>query len=182
MVLVPSRIKRRVTARVAECIEIANRHYGRNLPMPTIEYGLRGTTAGRAWGEENRMKLNSMLLVENEDDFITRTIGHETAHIIDKAVNGRQYKTNRNGRRVNDSHGESWKAVMVLLGQNPSRCHSFDTTNSKVKKAPRDKFVWTCDCAGATTMSLGKKRHARQLATPTFWIRRITRFNHLLFG
>lgn len=168
--IVPQNIQRKVEARIAECISIASEYYDREFSMPTIQYKLRGQTAGKAWSTKNLVDLNSVLLVENEDDYISRTPGHEVAHIIDKAVHGYRTKLQR-GRIVRDSHGEGWKTIMRLFGQDPSRCHNFDTTNSTVRKTSnRTKYVWTCGCGGST-MELGAKRHNKQRLTPRFYMR-----------
>lgn len=169
--IVPQNIKDKVEARIDECVSIARKRFpDRSIPTPIIKYTLRGQTAGTANATTNVVNFNSILLVENEDRFIGRTVGHEAAHMIDKAVYGFQFKNNR-GRRVRDSHGKTWKSIMRLLGQEPSRCHSYDVTNSKVKKAPRTKHIWTCGCGGAE-MDLGSKRHANQKqGNRTYWIR-----------
>ena len=164
---VPTPVKARVNARIAEVMQIATRHYGREFPAVVVDYKKRGTTAGTAQASTREISLNSTILMENQDDFIARTVGHEVAHIIDKDVNG--YQRRANGKR--DSHGPNWKAIMVLFGQDPSRCHSYDVTNSKVQKTNnRVKHVWVCGC-GEAEMKLGDKRHARQERTGGFYMR-----------
>lgn len=161
---VPASVQARVNARIAEVMQIATRHYGREFPAVVVDYKKRGTTAGTAHPGTRAISLNSVILMENQDDFIARTVGHEVAHIIDKDVNGHRHNVTRTGRFKRDSHGPNWKAIMVLFGQDPSRCHDFDVTNARVQKTNnRTKHIWTCGC-GQADMDLGDKRHQRQLA------------------
>lgn len=174
---VPQEVKTRVEQKILDCIAIAESEYGRTFDFPKIRYDLRGKTAGWAKCWNNEINLNSVLLMENLDSFIERTVVHEFAHIVDGIMNPETRETNvtftRTGRirRTKRSvHGPTWKAIMRMFGADPSRCHSYDVSNATVKKSTRAKHVWVCGC-GEAKMKLGAKRHQRQLKSAPFYMR-----------
>lgn len=161
----------RVTARKNECIKIAEKHFGRTFPHLAVKYTLRGRTAGRAHLMSGFININSVLLVENVDEMINDTVGHEVAHMIDYWVNGVNFYW-KGRRRCQDQHGENWKSIMRLLGQDPSRCHNMDTSNAVVRKST--KHIWQCGCSEHVEMELGPKRHTKMERSPNsaYYIRR----------
>lgn len=132
IVYVSSDLKTKVLKRINDCCDIAEDAYGRKIDVPSVDFDCRGVTAGHAVLRENHISLNSVLLVENTDDFIARTVGHEVAHIIAFRLFGDR------------GHGRAWKRVMLVLGQDASRCHSYDVKNARVRKLNRR--VYTCNC------------------------------------
>ncbi len=80
--------------------------YGRAFELPSIEWNLRGSFAGRADGRNNRMRLNPVLLCENTEDFIKQTVPHEVAHLANRTVHGPHVRP----------HGPEWKSMMRALG------------------------------------------------------------------
>lgn len=174
---VPQHIQNRVDAKVLECIAIAENHFQRSFGFPTIEYSLKGKTAGQAFYRQGKIKLNSVLLLENLDDFINNTVPHEVAHLIDFAVNKDNFgntkrvaaqmqqlleKHNYRVTRKNGPHGPSWKAIMKLFGCKPARCHTYDVTSSARKT---NSFVYECTCCDQR-VTLGPKRHMREQSHP----------------
>ncbi|MHA2404551.1 MAG: SprT-like domain-containing protein [Candidatus Kariarchaeaceae archaeon] len=155
---VPQEIKDRVDAEIRRCIEIAERKYERTFKFPTIKYNVRGTCGGYARDWANEIDFNSILLMENLDVFIEgqdSTVTHEFAHLVDQIV----YPNQRRGRK-RSVHGRTWKSVMRAFGiRDPQRCHSFDTTNSQVRRKAR--HVYSCNGCGAT-MTIGPVRHKKQ--------------------
>ncbi len=109
---------------VADTIATAKRVYKRDFATPEISFKLTGRCAGRAHYSENRIRLNLQLFRENTDKFITRTIPHEVAHIIAYTLHGLQ----------GVGHGYYWQKVMRELGvEDSSRCHAYDTSNTRRK-------------------------------------------------
>jgi len=161
--IVPQELKARCQTRLDECITIAEAHYNRTFPTLTIRYNKRGTTAGVAHLGKNMISLNGQLLVENEDEMVNETTGHEVAHMIDFWVNGVNFYW-KGSRRCQDQHGENWKSVMRLIGQDPTRCHDMDT--STVIRRKGIKYIWTCGCPSHVEMEIGQKRHDRKVANP----------------
>lgn len=131
-------VKLRAKQSLLRWVEYANSVFDAEFPVPTISFELRGTTAGKAWLEDWHVQLNAVLLSENLDEFEKRTIPHELAHLID-------YRFNRHS-----DHGPKWVAIMVKLGRDPKRCHSYDTTNSSVVKKISG---FKCNC-GPQTVSV----------------------------
>ena len=118
-------LQQRVLTRIVEC----HTHHGGSMPVPTVSFDLRGKTAGQAFLSKHHIRLNGQLLNENPDDFIHQTVGHEWAHLLCHY---------RHGPRV-AAHGKEWKLIMVALGLNPERCHTYDTTRSTVRRTTRKK-------------------------------------------
>ena len=135
---VPEAIKKRINLKVDECLKKAHAHYaGVTFSTPYIDYTLRGTVGGMADLTNWKVLVNSILLMENLEDYIENTIPHEVAHLVDYKVHGTQYKGHK--RTV---HGYSWQSVMRLFGCDPSRCHSYDVSRAQVKK--KAKFHYKC--------------------------------------
>lgn len=121
---------------------------------PTIRYDLKGMTAGMAHCGQNWIKLNPILLHENESTFLNRTLPHELAHLISVHLYGLQ------GR----GHGHYWKQVMQQLEvKDIGRCHSYDTTNSRTRTSTRTiGYCTRCD----VEVSLAP-RHVKSLSLCT---------------
>ena len=165
---VPNEIKDRVDAEIHRCIAVAEKAFDKKFRFPTVDYDVRGKTAGYAYDHTYRVSFNSILLMENLDTFIDGrtgrgTVTHEVAHLIDGIV----YPQTRRGGwgRKRSIHGPTWKRIMRLLGAKPSRCHSYDTTNSTVRR--KAKHVYTCNSC-SKQMSLGPIRHKKQQRGATF--------------
>lgn len=154
-------VKNRVEREVKRCIGIAEQHYNRTFTMPCIKYNVRGQVAGYAHSSQNTVDFNSTLLMENVDDFIARTVPHEVAHIVDYAVYGLQLR----GRK-RSVHGPTWKRVMHLFGADPSRCHSYDTSNSQVSRKAR--FKYQCSVCGEV-LNVGPKVHHKIQMGYHYW-------------
>jgi len=60
----------------------ANLKLGRQYPEPSLVYQQRGTSAGTAWLEKNEIRLNPVLLLENQQAFIDEVVPHELAHLL----------------------------------------------------------------------------------------------------
>ncbi|KKL88163.1 hypothetical protein LCGC14_1927450 [marine sediment metagenome] len=167
MTRVTREIKGRVNAEINRCIAIAEKHYDRSFKFPTVVYKKRGTTAGTACDLTYTIDLNSVLLMENGDDFIG-TVTHEFAHLVDGIVNphtrdgGIRYdRFGRTCRGKRSVHGPSWKRIMRLFGvRNPTRCHSYNVSNARVKRSR--KHVWVCGCGNGRVV-LTNLKHNRQL-------------------
>ena len=122
----------------------------RMLSFPRVNYNLHGRVAGKAFCifnnfnevVESEVRFNKQLLLENQQGFIDRTVGHELAHIVAYQLYGKEIKP----------HGREWKMVMRMFGQEPSRCHSFDVSNVSTRKT----HTYECGCR---TFQLTSVRH-----------------------
>ena len=159
---VPKEVKDLVNEEIHRCIGVASKAFDRKFTFPTIKYELRGTTAGWAQDHTNTININSILLMENLDTFIDGrtgrgTVTHEFAHLVDGIVYPQT--RNRGWGQKRSIHGPTWKRIMILFGATPSRCHSYDTTNSKVRR--KAVHVYSCNSCG-NKMTLGPVRHKKQ--------------------
>ena len=170
--MITASMKQRVEAKLRECIATAERRYNTQIRFPNIRYDLRGTTAGTATYGTWTVNFNAVLLAENFEAMLADTVPHEMAHLITDQVypeahrrTGEMTRT-RNGvwrRSKRSPHGEEWKSVMRVLGCEPSRTHSFDTTNARVRE--RTSYAYKCNCCGAE-LQMGPKRHAKEQRQP----------------
>jgi SprT protein len=133
---VPKDIIARAEDKVIEVYLQAQSIWKQIFALPTIEFDLLGRCAGRAYCRENRIRLNPVLLLENQTDFIEETVPHEVAHLLTRTL----YL----GPGRMKPHGPEWKAVMLALGLKPTRCHDYDTTNAQVRQERR--FSYACAC------------------------------------
>ena len=151
-------LRHQAILKVHDAIVFARQAYGIDMPFPTILFNITGRAAGQANGTKNLIRFNMALLSQNGEEFLNRTPVHEAAHLINRKLNG---SVRRNGRRVIKVHGPEWKSIMRLLGAEASRCHTFDTTNAKVRQRSKGaKYPYKCQCMD---YPLGATRHKRVL-------------------
>ena len=141
-------LDRAIQLRIAELYCLAERHFLKRFKRPAVLLNLRGETAGQAWPERNLLRLNRVLLEENQPHFLKHTLGHEVAHLIAENVYGRKIRP----------HGREWKFVMEQVFSLPAnRTHSYNTSHSS-----RRPFAYRCQCPGKT-IHLSAIRHNRAL-------------------
>lgn len=116
------------------------------LSVPEITYDLKGTTAGQAQytykkstGETTSAKIrinNDLLYTKHYDEMLNRTVPHEVVHI---AVRWWFWQLRP------DPHGFEWKTLMIVLGLDPTRCHSYDEITKARKRTPLPRpYIYTC--------------------------------------
>lgn len=103
------------------------------LPPILITYERSYTTAGWAKCLLYQVNFDPILLVANQEEFLKQIVPHEVAHIITEHIHGHKVQ----------AHGDEWKAIMVLMGLEPLRCHTLDTSISK-RKFTTYKFICGC--------------------------------------
>ncbi len=150
-----------VMNRIEECYARAERAFTRTFDRPRVRFDKRGQVAGTADHRKNELNFNMVLLNENLEHFVMQTVAHEIAHL----VTGKVYPDTRGGfdrfgkRTKRRSHGREWKSVMIMLGVNPDRCHTYDVTNAKVG-AKRKTVTFDYKCSGCgSVLPMGKVRH-----------------------
>jgi SprT protein len=102
-----------------------------------ITFSMNGrltSTAGRAFYKEGRLDFSKVLYAQNVETFLNDTVPHELAHIIAYRV------YNSSG------HDASWKKVMMALGYEPTRCHSYEVQQRSSAKV----YKYVCGCEGKT--------------------------------
>lgn len=117
-----------MSALMKKCIKVTNhwvdecnKKFELQLPYPKVEFSIKGTTAGRAHLSKNVIAYNPTLLRENCDKFLARTPGHEVVHF----AAWHKYKDR--------GHGDAWKRMMIMMGLESSRCHTYDTSKVPTK-------------------------------------------------
>lgn len=162
--MITEAIKKRVDTKIDQCIATIEKKYNVKFKKPTVHYDVRGTTAGKAWYKKWVVGFNAVLLKENVDAFIARTVPHEIAHLATELIYPHAHI--RVGRQKRSPHGAEWASIMTALGAATSRCHSYDTENARVKRTV--SYSYKCPCCGHT-FSLGPKRHAKQQNGGTYY-------------
>ncbi|ACZ78460.1 SprT family zinc-dependent metalloprotease [Dickeya parazeae] len=127
----PIALQQAVMRCLREKLQQANTVLGSDYPEPIINYQQRGSTAGSAWLKEWEIRLNPVLLLENQQSFIDEVVPHELAHLL---VYARFGKT--------APHGQQWRWMMESVLNVPARrTHQFVTASVQGKT-----FPYECAC------------------------------------
>lgn len=152
--LLTPELKARVELKVRYYLDLATAlwpdHAAKFGDAPIIRWDIKnrfGGTAQSGGPDDWTIRLNLILCYENMDAFIDSpksTVAHEVAHLVQHVVFGftKQVEDPKTGKKVSKkirSHGPEWREVMVKLGQEPNRCHTWDTSSIEVKKRKRAK-------------------------------------------
>lgn len=128
---IPIAIQQSVMHCLRDNLAKANQALERQYPEPKLVYQQRGTSAGTAWLQEYEIRLNPVLLIENEQAFIDEVVPHELAHLLVWKHFGRKAP-----------HGKEWKWMMEsVLGVPARRTHQFELTSVRTKT-----FPYHCRC------------------------------------
>lgn len=112
-------------------LQMANQRLERTYPEPQLVYQQRGTAAGTAWLESWEIRLNPVLLLENQQAFIEEVVPHELAHLLVWKYFGRVAP-----------HGKEWKWMMEqVLGVPARRTHQFAVASVRSRAYP-----YRCGC------------------------------------
>jgi SprT protein len=150
-------LQRQAIETVHRYYDIGNDLYELSLPYPKVSFRLRGLIAGQANIKTNTIKLNVQLLEENGQMFLDRTPGHEVAHIFAF----KKYGVQRTPRGRIQAHGWAWKRVMRDFGLNPSRCHSYDTSNTaRTRQRTNRPYIYDCPCGSPHRLTAIRHRRA----------------------
>lgn len=126
-------------------LQLANQQLKRSYPEPELIYQQRGTAAGTAWLEKWEIRLNPVLLLENQQAFVDEVVPHELAHLLVWKHFGRVAP-----------HGKEWQWMMEhVLGVPARRTHQF-----AVSSVRNNTFSYRCRCQ---LHQLTIRRHNRVL-------------------
>lgn len=119
---------------------------GKEIPLPSFSYDLRGKRAGQADLANHKITLNIELLLDPEhyDEQINQTLGHELAHLI-------HYKLFPGDR---EWHGPRWKYVMTLLDLDPEMYHNMPVKPMRKTR----KFRYYCPCGNIYRIGLNRHK------------------------
>ncbi|MBV8871118.1 MAG: SprT family zinc-dependent metalloprotease [Metakosakonia sp.] len=127
----PIAIQQAVMRSLREKLALANQKLERNYPEPKLVYQQRGTAAGTAWLNTYEIRLNPVLLMENQQAFIDEVVPHELAHLLVWKHFGRV-----------PPHGKEWKWMMEsVLGVPARRTHQFE-----LESVRPNTFPYRCKC------------------------------------
>lgn len=112
-------------------IDKANQYFGQTFPVPSINFKLKGKTAGKAYLHKWEIRLNPVLFSENKQQFLQEVIPHELAHLL----------TFKKFVQVKP-HGIEWKSIMEQVFSIPAKTtHNFTVTSVQGKT-----FEYQCPC------------------------------------
>jgi len=152
--------KNKVDTAIQDCLFMAEKLFGKGVTAPVVRYDLVGRSAGQAVYEKfgktpHVIRVNPILLNENEEYIVNQTVPHEMAHVVIH-----QFYEDR-GIHVK-GHGNEWKRVMRYFGLQPNRCHSLDTTTIQAIKNKGEEYHFNCGCVGQV-YNLSKKKYDKHL-------------------
>lgn len=130
----------RVLSKIDECLVIS---FGEDLWLlekyrkeVKVQFSDKlGVTAGYATYRTKLIELNTVLFLENTEEFFNRTIPHEVAHLV----------VNELYPSAKQHHGPEFRLVMSTYSADSKTRHSYNTDS--VRK-PKKLFVYTCSCTG----------------------------------
>ena len=141
----PIALQQAVLRTLREQLALANQKLNRSYPEPKLIYQQRGTAAGTAWLESYEIRLNPVLLLENQQAFIEEVVPQELAHLLVWKHFGRVAP-----------HGKEWKWMMEgVLGVPARRTHQFELASVRT-----NTFAYRCGCQ---QHRLTVRRHNRVL-------------------
>ncbi|YCH29919.1 SprT family zinc-dependent metalloprotease [Erwinia sp. D4-22] len=127
----PGALQQAVMRALRDKLQLANQRLARNYPEPQLVYQQRGTAAGTAWLQSWEIRLNPVLLLENQQAFIEEVVPHELAHLLVWRHFGRVAP-----------HGKEWKWMMETILEVPARrTHQFEVASVRGKSWP-----YRCRC------------------------------------
>ena len=145
-------LKTRAQQETHALLNQAELHFGRGMPQVEICFDLKGKAAGSVRlirGSDPLIRYNGQLLKENGETFLQQTIPHEVAHVVAYRLHGQRIRP----------HGPEWQQVMALFGAEASRCHQFDTRQSKSRQLRQ--FDYRCGCRSHQLSSIRHNRVTR---------------------
>lgn len=142
---IPIALQQAVMRCLRDKLQLANHYFGTAYSEPKVNYQQRGTSAGSAYLQTWEIRLNALLLQENQQSFIDEVIPHELAHLLVFRQFGRV-----------PPHGKEWRWVMETILQVPAnRTHHFAISSVQSKT-----FTYQCQCQ---QHALTIRRHHRVL-------------------
>lgn len=154
MMTVSAELKQQVQEQVASTVEAIERLYRTKFSKPiTIRYDINSArTGGLAYPGSFLIRLNPAYLNKYKEEYIKRTVVHEVAHLGVEQV----FRLDQ-GRWKVDAHGPEWKNMMVRLGADPARCHSYEAEEGQGRQ--KTKYAYVCGCCN-NPVPVGPKVHA----------------------
>lgn len=116
---------------LSQRLQQAQQALQQSWPRPKLSYTQRGKAAGTAHLQRWEIRLNPVLLVENQALFLHEVIAHELAHLLVFARHGRVAP-----------HGKAWQAMMrQVFGLSPRVTYQLD-----ISSLQGPLFAYRCAC------------------------------------
>ncbi|MBB1425934.1 SprT family zinc-dependent metalloprotease [Shewanella sp. SG44-2] len=132
-----------ILAKVEADYLLAEQHFKRQFPRPSVDFSLRGKSAGTAHLQTNKLRFNPVLLAENHDIFINEVVPHEISHLLCFHLFGKV-----------KPHGKEWQSVMLTTFKiTPKTTHQLNT-----QSVSGQQFEYFCGCG---SINLTIRRHNR---------------------
>ncbi|MBB3104968.1 SprT family zinc-dependent metalloprotease [Azomonas macrocytogenes] len=132
-------------ARVETCYRQAEAFFGKRFLRPVVSLKLRGQKAGVAYLDENRLRFNTQLYLENKEHFLHQTVAHEVAHLVAHQLFGPRIRP----------HGKEWQQIMRgVFDLTPARCHQYQVARRKSRR-----YIYRCECPDRD-FAFSARRHA----------------------
>ncbi|WP_340615476.1 SprT family zinc-dependent metalloprotease [Xenorhabdus entomophaga] len=130
-VRVPLSLQQAVMRTMRQKLALASDFLQNSFPEPNVTYRQRGTIAGSARLQDWEIRLNPVLLIENQQAFIDQVIPHELAHLLVYHQFGKVAP-----------HGKEWRFFMETVLKVPAnRTHQFSVNSVRSKM-----FTYICHC------------------------------------
>ncbi|MCL9780905.1 SprT family zinc-dependent metalloprotease [Vibrio sp. S4M6] len=136
-----SELDHRIHTTIHHCIQQASQYFDVQFQTPSVSYQLRGKAAGKALLLDNQIRLNPILLKENQQAYFDDVIPHEIAHLIAFQRYGRV-----------KPHGKEWRNIMQSVFQRPALA----THNLDIRSVQGKTFQYDCSCS---SYPLSVRRH-----------------------
>ncbi|MBD2811271.1 SprT family zinc-dependent metalloprotease [Xenorhabdus sp. Vera] len=130
-VRVPLFLQQAVLRTMRQKLAQASNFFQKTFPEPSVTYRQRGTIAGCARLQDWEIRLNPILLIENQQAFIDEVLPHELAHLLAYHQFGQVAP-----------HGKEWRFIMeTVLKVSANRTHQFS-----VNSVRSQIFTYYCRC------------------------------------
>lgn len=125
----------------------------RRLPLPAVDFDLRGRAAGQAVlarrrRDGDRIRFNATLLASHPREMLAETVPHEVAHVAVHRIHGRRVRP----------HGAEWKALMTAFGVKPEPCHRLPAEPARRLR----RFRYACRCDEPVWLTTIRHNRARR--------------------
>ena len=141
--MISAELRSQVELKVSEVVSSIERMYNTKFFKPIeIRYDINSARlGGQALLSSFVVRLNPIFLAKYKEEYINSTVVHEVAHL-----GCTQVYTRDKGYKV-DHHGREWKQMMVKLGANPSRCHTYEAEEGQGRQ--KTKYGYVCSHCNA---------------------------------
>lgn len=119
---------------VREIVAQANKKFNLNMPIPSIEFFIKGHVAGWAHCQQHKVEYNITIAKAYPDRF-HNTVIHEVAHLVVYTIYGDKVA----------AHGKEFKSIDLMLGGLGTTYHSYDIIHT-IPTRTLTRYICKCTC------------------------------------